>query len=48
MNIENYFEKNEIIKKADIALYASKDKGRNRTTKYEKFIEMEKNIYYKK
>lgn len=40
--------KNELIKKADIALYASKDKGRNRTTRYEKFIEMDKNIYYKK
>ncbi len=56
LNIDDYSEettssneiKNEIIKKADIALYASKDKGRNRTTKYEKFIEMEKNIYYKK
>jgi diguanylate cyclase (GGDEF)-like protein len=50
-NIENTSSneiKNELIKKADIALYASKDKGRNRTTRYEKFIEMEKNIYYKK
>lgn len=40
--------KNEMIKKADIALYASKEKGRNKTTKYEKFIEMDKNILYRK
>lgn len=40
--------KNELIKKADIALYASKEKGRNKTTKYEKFIEMGKNVFYRK
>ena len=47
--IYNYQEiKNELIKKADIALYASKEKGRNKTTKYEKFIEMGKNVFYRK
>lgn len=56
MNIDDYNPettsnneiKNELIKKADIALYASKEKGRNKTTKYEKFIEMGKNVFYRK
>lgn len=36
--------KNELIKKADTALYFSKNSGRNKTTKFEKYLEIKKSV----
>lgn len=38
--------KNDLIKKADIALYFSKNTGRNRSTRFEKYLEIKKKIIF--